>query len=117
LTTRTVLAKIAKVLKEFAEKEEGLGPDQYQILFRVLEDWGEISVVLVLDDFKGLSEREMWDKVHKYLQEALTNEGGVGYALGLTVREKRQVERGGIYAIPESYVEAADLLAASSLDR
>jgi hypothetical protein len=115
LTTKEALARIAKALVEFA-KEQGWTPDQYQVLFRVLEDWGRISVMLVADDFKGLSNREMWDKVFDSLEAKLKPGGDIGFSLGLSVREKRQVEQGGMYTIPEGYVDAADLLPASSLN-
>ncbi len=62
MTTKAALVRIVEGLAEFA-KEQGWTPDQYRVLFRVLEDWGRISVMLIAEDFKGLSNREMWDKV------------------------------------------------------
>lgn len=114
LTTKAALARIAQALAEFA-KEQGWTPDQYQLLFRVLEDWGRISVMLVADDFKGLSNRAMWDKVFDSLEAKLKSGGDIGFSVGLSVRERKQVEQGGMYTIPESYVDAADLLPASSV--
>ena len=59
----------------------------------------------------------MWDQVHEYLKDSLDRDGGIDpFSLGLSVRERSQVERGGIYTIPETYLQAADLLPASSLD-
>lgn len=115
LTTKGALARISKALAEFA-KDQGWTPDQYQVLFRVLEDWGRISVMLVADDFKGLSNRAMWDKVDDSLQAKLKPGGDIEFSLGLSVRQRKQVEQGGMYTIPESYVNAADLLPASSLN-
>jgi hypothetical protein len=114
LTTKDVLRRIAKALVDFA-KEQGWNKDQYQILFRLMEEWGRITVMLVVDDFAGRSEQAMWSLVHDYLEKALKREGDIGFSLGLSVREKSQVERGGLYAIPDSYVEVADLLPASSV--
>jgi hypothetical protein len=107
--------RTAEALVDFA-KEQGWTKDQYQILFRLLEDWGHIRVMLVVDDFGGRSEQVMWSLVHDNLEESLKRDGGIGFSLGLSVREKRQVEKGGIYAIPDTFVEDADLLPASSLD-
>ena len=58
----------------------------------------------------------MWDLVFDFLENSLKKDGDIGFSLGLSVREKSQVERGGIYTIPETYVEAADLLPTSVLD-
>jgi hypothetical protein len=115
-TTKAVLARIAKALVEFAKKQ-GWTKNQFEVLFHVMEDWWRIRVMLVVDDFGDRSEREMWDQVHEYLKDSLDRDGGIEpFSLGLSVREKSQVERGGIYTIPDTYVEAADLLPASSLD-
>jgi hypothetical protein len=114
LSTRTAVARIATALAEFA-KEQGWKKDQYHLLFRVLEDWGRITVMLVADDFGGCSDREMWDQVYDYLENALKKDGDIGFSLGLSVREKARVEQGGMYSIPESYVDVEDLLPASSL--
>jgi hypothetical protein len=116
LTTKAALYRIAKALKDFAEKEEGLRRGQYRILFKLVEDWGHINVMLILDDFKGRSDREIWDKVYDYLHDALKKEGDTGFVVGHLVRERSQVERGGIYGIPETYVDVADLLPASMLE-
>jgi hypothetical protein len=115
LTTKAVLRRIANALVDFA-KQQGWSQDQYQIFFRVLEDWGRITVMLVVDDFGGRSEQAMWSLVHDHLEQSIKRDGDIGFSLGLSVRERRQVEQGGIYAIPDSYVEVADLLPASSLD-
>lgn len=115
LTTKSAVRRIAKALASFAQ-QRGWSEDQYQLFFRVLEEWGRITVMLVAEDFDGRSDREMWDLVHDFLLESLKEDGDLGFSLGLSVREKSQVERGGIYAIPETYVEVADLLPASSLD-
>jgi hypothetical protein len=115
LTTKVAVRRIAKALMEFA-KEQGWRKDQYELLFHVQEDWGRITLMLVAEDFGGRSDREMWDLVHNYLERSLKQEGDIGFSLGLAVREKSQVERGGLYSIPDIYVEVADLLPASSLD-
>lgn len=115
LTTKAIVRRIAEALVGFA-KDQGWKKDQYELLFRVKEEWGRISVMLVAEDFGGRSDREMWDLVYDYLQRTLKQQGEIGFSLGLTVREKSQVEKGGIYSIPDTYVEVADLLPASSLD-
>jgi len=115
LTTKAAVRRIAKALMEFA-KEQGWRKDQYELLFHVQEDWGRITVMLVAEDFGGRSDREMWDLVYNYLERSLKQEGDIGFSVGLAVREKSQVERGGLYSIPDTYVEVADLLPASSLD-
>ncbi len=61
-----------------------------------MEDWWRIRVMLIVDDFGGRSEREMWDQVHEYLKDSLDRDGGIDpFSLGLSVREKSQIERGG----------------------
>jgi hypothetical protein len=114
-TTKTALARIARALDEFAKKQ-GWKKDQYQVLFHLQEEWGRITVMLVAEDFGGRTEREMWDQVFDFLENSLRKDGEIGFSLGLSVREKSQVERGGRSTIPETYVEAADLLPASSQD-
>jgi hypothetical protein len=115
LTTKSAVRRIAKAFVEFA-KELGWRKDQYELLFHLQEEWGRITVMLIAEDFGGRSAREMWDLVYDHVQRSLKQEGDIGFSLGLAVREKSQVERGGIYAIPDTYVEVADLLPASSLD-
>ncbi len=116
LTTKAVVRRIATALVDFA-KGQGWKKDQYEILFRLLEDWGHIRVMLIVDDFGGRSDQVMWSLVHDYLEESLKRDGGIGFSLGISVRERRQVEQGGIYTIPDTFVEVADLLPASSLEQ
>lgn len=116
LTTKAAVRRIAEALVAFA-KDQGWKKDQYELLFKVLEEWGRITVMLVAEDFGGRSDREMWDLVYDYLQKSLEQGGDIGFSLGLAVREKSQVEKGGMYSIPDTYVEVADLLPASSLDQ
>jgi hypothetical protein len=114
-STQAALARLAKALVEFAKKQ-GWSKGQYQVLFRVSEEWGRITAMLVADDFGGRSEREMWDLVFDFIENSLKKDGDFGFSLGLSVREKSQVERGGIYTIPDTYLEATDLLPESILD-
>jgi hypothetical protein len=72
--------------------------------------------MLVLKDFGGRSEEELRDQARQAVEKALAEGGNTDFSPGLTIRERSQVERGGRYTIPDSYVEAADLLPASSLD-
>lgn len=115
MKTKAVLSVIGKALVAFA-KEQGWTRGHYQLLFRVKEEWGRITAMLVLEDFGGRSEEELRDQAHQAVEKALAQSGGTDFSLGITIREKSQVERGGRYSIPDSYVEAADLLPASSLD-
>lgn len=115
LRTKDVVRRIANAVVKLA-KAQGWRKDQYEILFRLQEEWGRITIMLVVDSFGGRSEREMWDLIFDFLQRSLQQQGDIGFSLGLIVREKSQVQRGGSYAIPDSYVEVADLLPASSLD-
>jgi hypothetical protein len=114
-TTRTALKRLTKALKEFA-REQGWKVGEYQILFRVLEDWGRITMLFVVKDFGGQSEREMWGRVFDYLEKSLKPGGDIGFSIGLSVRTQEQVDRGGMYAIPEGYVEEELLLGAGADD-
>jgi hypothetical protein len=109
LRTTNALRRISAALRDFA-KHEGWQPDEYQILFRVLENWGRISALLVVKDFGGLTEKEMWGRVVDHLDQSLKPGGDIGFSIGLSVRERKQVEQGGMYAIPEGYVEEELLL-------
>jgi hypothetical protein len=104
MRTRRVLRRISAALKDFA-KHEGWTPGAYQVFFRVLEDWGRISVLFVAPDFKGLSEREMWDRVTGHAEKSLKQEGEIGFSLGVSVRTQEQVDRDGDHSIPDGYVE------------
>lgn len=114
LTTRTALERIAQALVKFA-KQQNWDSKDYRILFRVLEDWGRITVMLVADDFKGRSNRDMWNDVADWLDQELKPGGDIGFSIGLSVREKKQVEQGGMYTIPEGYVDSSELLPGSDL--
>ena len=68
----------------------------------MLEDWGRISVYFIVKEFGGLSEQEMWERVWDYLEEvARSRNGDIGFSVGLSVRDRKQVDQGGIYSIPE----------------
>jgi hypothetical protein len=114
LTTRGALARIVKSLKDFA-KAQHWKPGEYAILFRVLEDWGRISFILVAEDLGGKSNREVWNELFDHLEKTLNRGADVGFSLGFSVRERKQVEEGGMYSIPEGYVDASDLLPGTSL--
>ena len=109
LRTKTALARIVDALKHFA-KDRGWEPDDYEIQFRVSEQWGRISVMLIAEDFGGLSNREMWNQLFDYVEKELNQGPDIGFSLGLSVREKKQVEQGGPYSIPLGYVDYKELL-------
>jgi hypothetical protein len=111
--TRTALRRLARVLKEFAT-EQGWKPGEYQILFRVLENWGRISILYIVKEYGGLSEKEMWVRVWDFLARSLKQDGDLGFSVGLSVRDRQQVEQGGMYSIPEDYIEH-DLLVGPGL--
>jgi Flavin containing amine oxidoreductase len=113
---RMKLTHIAKALKDFAS-EQGWGPGEYKILFRVLKTWGKISVYFVVKDFGGLSEREMWERVWDHLKKSLASEGDAGYSVGLSVHDWEQVNQGGTYSIPKSYIDEEELLPSASVTK
>jgi len=106
---RTKLASIASALKDFAS-EQGWAPDEYKILFRVIKTWGKISVYFIVKDFGGLSEREMWERIWDHLKRSLPVAAAPEYSVGLSVHDWEQVNQGGIYSIPKSYIDEQELL-------
>jgi hypothetical protein len=109
LRTRTAMTRISKAIKEFAAEKEWK-PEEYQILFRNLEQWGRISVFLVAESFSGLTNKDVWNQVFDHLEKSLKQYGDVGFSIGLSVREKRQVEEGGMYSIPTEFVNEEEFL-------
>jgi len=59
--------------------------------------------------------KEMWGRVVDFLDQSLQPDGDIGFSVGLSVRESKQVEEGGMYSIPEGYVEEEHLLNLASL--
>jgi hypothetical protein len=112
LRTRTLVRRIANALKDFAVGQ-GWQPGEYQILFRVLEDWGRISVFFIVKEFGNLSENEMWVRVWDHLEKSLGSD--MGYSVGLSVRNWAQMNQGGMYSIPEGYVDVQELLMDAAL--
>ncbi len=106
---RTQLSGIAKALNDFASTQ-GWGPGEYRILFRVIKTWGKISVYFIVKDFGGLSEGEMWEQVWAHLKRSLPLVAASGYSVGLSVHDWEQVNQGGIYSIPKSYIDEQELL-------
>jgi len=106
---RTKLTSIARALKDFAS-EQGWGPGEYKILFRVIKTWGKISVYFIVKDFGGLSEREMFERAWDHLKRSLALAADPGYSVGLSVHDWEQVNQGGIYSIPKSYIDEEELL-------
>jgi hypothetical protein len=103
------MRKITKALKDFAAKQ-GWKPEDYQILFRNLEQWGRISVFLIVESFSSLSDKEMWTQVFEHFEQSLNQGGDIGFSIGLSVRERKQVEQGGAYSIPDGFVSEEELL-------
>ena len=108
LITRQAMRRITKALKDFAAKK-GWEPEDCQILFRNLEEWGRISVFFIVESFSGLYHKEMWIQVVDHLEQSLNQGGGIGLSVGLTVRERKQVEQGGVHSIPAGFVSEEDL--------
>jgi hypothetical protein len=115
LTTRQAMRGITNALKDFAVKR-GWKPGDYQILFRNLEQWGRISVFFIVESFSGLSHKEMWMQVFDHLEQSLNQGGDMGFSLGLTVRQRAQVERGGMHSIPDGFVDEEQLFHAIEAD-
>jgi hypothetical protein len=111
---RTTLTSIAKALKNFAN-EQGWRPDEYKILFRVIKAWDKINVYFIVKDFGGLSEREVWERVWNELKKSVAWESSAGYSVGLSVHDWAQVNQGGIYSVPESYIDEKELLPSASV--
>ncbi|MGO9470473.1 MAG: hypothetical protein ACLQIB_34510 [Isosphaeraceae bacterium] len=109
LRTRAALRRIAAALRDFAN-EQGWQRDEYQVLFRILEDWGRITILLVAKDLGGVSDTEMRARVWNYLGNALKQGGDIGFSIGLLVRTWDEVNKGPAHSIPEGYVEEEILL-------
>jgi hypothetical protein len=103
------LRRISAVLRDFAN-QQGWKPGEYQILYRVLEEWGRITIFFIVKDFGGLSQDEMRNRVWDHLETALKLDGGIGFSFGISVHTPEQVERGGPHSIPDSYFEEELLL-------
>ncbi len=116
MRTRTALRRIVTALGEFAAAQ-GWQRDEFQILFRVLEDWGRITVFFIVKDFAGLSQNDMWLRISDHLEKSLQRDGDLGFSVGFSVRTFDQVARGGPNSIPEGYVEAEILLGPGIIER
>jgi hypothetical protein len=111
---RSKLTSIAKALNDFAS-EQGWLPGEYKILCRVSKTWGKINVYFIVKDFGSFSEREMWERAWNHLKTSVASDADSGYAVGLSVHDWQQVNQGGIYSIPKSYVDLEDLLPSASM--
>ncbi len=89
---------------------QGWQPGDYQILFRILEEWGQVSVLLIVKDFGGSSEKDLWMRVWNHLEKSLKEGGDTGFSVALSLAERGQVEQGGVYSIPEGFVEEEHLM-------
>jgi hypothetical protein len=107
------MRRIAAALREFVD-EQGWQPGDYQILLRVLEDWGRITVLFVARDFGGLSKKDMWARVWAHLNQSLQREGDIGISVGLILRSRDQVDQGGPNSIPEGFLEEELVLGSSA---
>ena len=56
LRTRTALTRIAKLSRISPRSRDG-SPEEYQILFRVLEHWGRISILFIVEGIRGPFEK------------------------------------------------------------
>jgi hypothetical protein len=109
MRTRIALRRIAQALHDFA-REQGWTPGEYQILFRILEDWGRITVLVIVKDYAGLTELEMWSRIHEQLEKSLASGDDIGFSIGFSVRSLEQVGQGGMYSIPDGYLEEEIIL-------
>jgi hypothetical protein len=106
---KKAVERIARALKDYAS-QKGWGPDDYRIYILANEEWGRIKITFVGKDFGTLDNYGKWAEVHDFLDRELAGEPGIGYTIGLSVRDSRQVEEGGIYAIGPAYTEISDYL-------
>ena len=104
MLTRMAVRRIAQALHEFAQ-EQGWKPAEYQIFFRIREEWGRITMIFIIKGYNGMSEREMWGRIHDRLERSLIAGTDIGFSFGLSVRSQEQVDQGGMYAVPDGYLE------------
>ena len=112
--TSAALERIVEVVKDFAKKQNWKS-GEYEIWFRVLEDWGRISFILVADDLGSRSNHFVWNELFDHLENKLFSGSDIGFSLGFSVRKKEEVEQGAMHSIPEGYVRAEELLPRMSL--
>jgi hypothetical protein len=103
-TLKRAVRCVADLLGEYG-REQGWGPDDYQLFFRVSGSWGNIHVVFVARGFEGHDPFECYSSVMQYLRDQLRTEPDLFGSIGLVIRTFKEVEEGGIFAIGPSYVE------------
>ena len=95
---------VADLLWEYG-REQGWGPDDSRLFFRVNGAWGNIHVVFVAHGFEGHDPFESYSSVMQFLRDRLRDEPEQFGSIGLVIRTFKQFEEGGLHGIGPSYVE------------
>lgn len=86
-------------------KQHAWDSKDVQVYYRFVSDWDRLHVIIVIPDFEGLSEFQVWSSILTHLSAEFADEPDVMNHVNLLVRTTQQVEGGGIYSIGPEYRE------------
>ncbi|CAN5853996.1 hypothetical protein BH23PLA1_BH23PLA1_29200 [soil metagenome] len=105
---KPAVRRVAQVFKKYAVSE-GWRQGDYRILVDVNPDWGRIHVIFVARDFPGRDIEDSWISMLDFIDRELKVEPDLAEAINLSLRTFDEVDQGGIYELPPSYVDADEL--------
>jgi hypothetical protein len=103
-TLDRAVQRTAAVLRDYA-REQGWGPEDFRLYASVSPEWEHIHVIFVSKGFEGRDYYESYASVKDYLSKRLADSPDLANALGLVIRDFKQVEQGGFYGIGPDYSE------------
>lgn len=109
IRTKTILKELVEAVNDFA-KARNWRPGDYSMFVRVQEDWLNINFILVVPDLGGQTPEAVWNELDDHLEEIRKELAETGFYIGYLVRDRKQVEHGGIDSVPRSHVDIEDLL-------
>src|SRR4051812_27284954 len=95
-TLKRFLRRLAGSLLAYS-KQQSWDPKDIQLYYRFVPDWDRLHIIIVVPDFGGRSEFEVWSSIHVHLAAEFADEPEALNHIGLVVRSSQQVEAGGIY--------------------
>jgi len=105
---KSIVRRAVQVLRDYAATQ-GWGQDDYRIYVYPNLDWNRLQLILVARALPRKDYLANYNAVCDFIEERLKDDPWLKHDIGVVLRTFDQVEQGGLYAIPRSYLDADDL--------
>jgi len=104
------LRRIAEAIEGYA-KSQGWNPDDYRWYYRLQLEWNHIHILFGSRAFDEGDYYDNYKSIRSFLDAALEDEPGLSDAIGIAIRDFKQLETGDPRIIGSDYEEYEDFWA------